>query len=330
MNTTFRKKRHTVEEYVQGLLRNDRVLLSKAITLVESKLESDIALAEQLMTAILPYTGHSVRIGITGVPGAGKSTFVESFGKYLTGMGKRVAVLSIDPTSRRTQGSILGDKTRMEELAKEPLAFIRPSPSGATLGGVHSRTREAMLLCEASGYEVVLIETVGVGQSETSVKNLVDFFLLLLIAGAGDELQGMKRGIVEMADAIAINKADGDNMKRSQLAQSEYKNALHLFPLGENGWIPQVVTCSAIEHTGISAIWEMVGAFVEKTQHNGSFDRNRQLQNLQWLHDLVRYHVYNRFYNRAGVRESLASLESDVQAGTLPAIVAAKKLLSVY
>jgi LAO/AO transport system kinase len=327
---TFKKKRHTVEEYVQGLLHQDRIMLSKAITLVESNLASDNELAEQVIEKILPFTGRSLRIGITGVPGAGKSTFVESFGMYLTGQQKRVAVLTIDPTSHRSHGSILGDKTRMEELAKEPLAFIRPSPSGTTLGGVHSRTREAMLLCEAGGYEVIIIETVGVGQSETSVKGIVDFFLLLMIAGAGDELQGIKRGIMEMADAIAINKADGDNIRRSQLAQREYQNALHLFPPNESGWYPKVVTCSAIDGKGIGEIWEMICDFERKMREKGYFISNRQQQNLQWMHDIIRFHLYHRFYHHPDITRRLRFLEEQVETEKVPSMTAAKQLLALY
>lgn len=330
MKQLFLKKRHLADEYVQGILNGDRVMLSKAITLVESKLTADNELAEDVLGKALPYTGNSVRIGITGVPGAGKSTFIESFGKCLTSTGKRVAVLTIDPSSQKTKGSILGDKTRMEELANDPNAYVRPSPSGATLGGVHSRTRETMLLCEASGFDVIIIETVGVGQSETSVKGIVDFFLLLMLSGAGDELQGIKRGIMEMADLIAINKTDGDNIKRSQLAQQEYRNALHMFPSNENGWYPKVVTCSARNNTGIRETWEIICKHEEVMKANGFFKINRQQQNLQWMHDVIRDHLQNSFYNNGPVKKNLNYLKQEVETEKIPAIVAAKRLLGLF
>lgn len=330
MKQLFLKKRHLADEYVQGILNGDRVMLSKAITLVESKLNADNELAEDVLGKALPYTGNSVRIGITGVPGAGKSTFIESFGKCLTSTGKRVAVLTIDPSSQKTKGSILGDKTRMEELANDPNAYVRPSPSGATLGGVHSRTRETMLLCEASGFDVIIIETVGVGQSETSVKGIVDFFLLLMLSGAGDELQGIKRGIMEMADLIAINKTDGDNIKRSQLAQQEYRNALHMFPSNENGWYPKVVTCSAMNNTGIRETWEIICKHEEVMKANGFFKINRQQQNLQWMHDVIRDHLQNSFYNNGPVKKNLNYLKQEVETEKIPAIVAAKRLLGLF
>jgi LAO/AO transport system kinase len=330
MAFTFKKQRHTVDEYVQGILKKDRIMLSKAITLVESKLYSDHEIAESVLEKLLPYTGNSLRIGITGVPGAGKSTFIESFGKYLTSLEKWIAVLTIDPSSQKTGGSILGDKTRMEELANDPNAFIRPSASGATLGGVHSKTRETMLLCEASGFDVIIIETVGVGQSETSVKSIVDFFLLLMLAGAGDELQGIKRGIMEMADAIAINKADGDNIKRSQLAKREYQNALHMFPPNESGWYPKVLTCSAINNTGIQEIWDLICEHERIMKEKGFFKSNRQEQNLHWMHDTISDHLRNEFYNHDQVRKSITYLEELVETEKMPAIVAAKKLLDLF
>lgn len=330
MKSVFKKKRHTVDEYATGILNSDRIMLSKAITLIESSLHSDNELAEQVLAKILPHTGNAIRIGITGVPGAGKSTFIESFGKYLTSLNKKVAVLTIDPSSQKTQGSILGDKTRMEELVNDPLAFVRPSASGTTLGGVHSRTRETMLLCEASGYEVIVIETVGVGQSETSVKGMVDFFLLLMLAGAGDELQGIKRGIMEMADAVAINKADGDNIKRSELAKREYQNALHMFPASDNGWYPRVLTCSAVQNTGISEIWEMITEYESMMKARDYFYANRQKQNLQWMHDTICYHLQHNFYRHAQVSAKMDKLERSVESGNIPANLAAKQLLDVF
>jgi LAO/AO transport system kinase len=330
MSYTFKKQRHTVDEYVQGILKKDRIMLSKAITLVESKLYTDNEIAESVLEKVLPYTGDSLRIGITGVPGAGKSTFIEAFGKYLTSLGRRIAVLTIDPSSQKTGGSILGDKTRMEELANDPNAFVRPSASGATLGGVHSKTRETMLLCEASGFDIIIIETVGVGQSETSVKDIVDFFLLLMLAGAGDELQGIKRGIMEMADAIAINKADGDNIKKSQLAKREYQNALHMFPPNEIGWYPKVLTCSAINNNGIQEIWELICEHERIMKEKGIFKSNRQEQNLQWMHDTINNHLRNDFYNNEQVRSAITYLEQLVETEKMPAIIAAKKLLDLY
>jgi LAO/AO transport system kinase len=330
MGFAFKKQRHTVDEYVRGILSKDRIMLSKAITLVESKLYSDNDLAESVLEQILPYTGKSLRIGITGVPGAGKSTFIESFGKFICSLNKRIAVLTIDPSSQKTGGSILGDKTRMEELANNPNAFVRPSASGSTLGGVHSKTRETMLLCEASGYDTIIIETVGVGQSETSVKSIVDFFLLLMLAGAGDELQGIKRGIMEMADAIAINKADGDNIKRSQLAKREYQNALHMFPPNESGWYPKVLTCSAMDNSGIKEIWDLICEHETTMKTKGFFKSNRQEQNLQWMHDTISYHLRNDFYNNEQVKNSLPFLEQQVETEKIPAIVAAKKLLDLF
>jgi LAO/AO transport system kinase len=244
-------KRLPLVEYRNGILSGDRAILSRAITLVESSLDSDADLASQLVQEILPKTGNSIRIGITGVPGVGKSTFIESFGKLLVDKGHQVAVLAVDPSSQKTKGSILGDKTRMDQLAADKRAFIRPSPTGTTLGGVSAKTREAMLLCEAAGFDVILIETVGVGQSETAVKGMVDFFLLLMLAGAGDELQGIKKGIMEMADALFINKAEGKNLLEAKKAKANYSNALHLFPLGENSWSPKVLLGSSVDGTGL-------------------------------------------------------------------------------
>jgi LAO/AO transport system kinase len=330
MGLTFRKKRYEVNQYVEGILAQDRMMLSKAITLVESKLPSDNELAEAVLERILPHTGSSLRLGITGVPGAGKSTFIESFGRYLTSAGKRIAVLTVDPSSQRSQGSILGDKTRMEMLANDPHAYVRPSASGDTLGGLNSKTRETMLLCEASGFDIIIIETVGVGQSEISVKGIVDFFLLLLIAGAGDELQGIKRGIMEMADGIAINKADGDNIRRSQLAQREYQNALHLFPPSDTGWYPKVLTCSAAEGTGITEVWEMILKHGALLKANGMFYTNRQLQSRQWMYEVIDHHLRSHFYTSGEVNNTLTYFEEQVESGRLPAIAAARKLLKLY
>lgn len=330
MGLTFRKKRHDVNQYVEGILAQDRMMLSKAITLVESRLPADSELAEAVLERVLPHTGQALRIGITGVPGAGKSTFIESFGQYLTLEGKRIAVLTVDPSSQRSGGSILGDKTRMEQLANNPRAFIRPSASGDTLGGLNSKTRETMLLCEAGGFDVILIETVGVGQSEISVKGIVDFFLLLMIAGAGDELQGIKRGIMEMADGIVINKADGDNIRRSQLAQREYQNALHLFPPSDSGWYPKVLTCSAVEATGLKEVWELICEHERLLKANGFFLSHRQLQNRQWMYEVIDHHLRAQFYTHSAVSSTLPFMEEQVESGQLPALAAAHRLLKLF
>ncbi|MDP4290279.1 MAG: methylmalonyl Co-A mutase-associated GTPase MeaB, partial [Bacteroidota bacterium] len=258
-----RKKQLSVDEYVDGILKGNRIILSQAITLVESSLHAHKILAQQIIERCLPYSGNSFRIGITGVPGVGKSTFIEAFGTYLTSMGHKLAVLAIDPSSSRSRGSILGDKTRMEDLSIDPNAFIRPSPSAGSLGGVARKTRESIILCEAAGFDIIFIETVGVGQSETAVHSMVDFFLLLMLAGAGDELQGIKRGIMEMADAIVINKADGDNLLKAQTAKVEYQNALHLFPTAESGWNPEVETMSARKKEGMDRVWDIIQRYRE-------------------------------------------------------------------
>jgi LAO/AO transport system kinase len=324
------KKRLTVDEYVNGVMEGNKVILSKAITLVESTLVSDHILAEQVIEKILPITGNSVRIGITGVPGVGKSTFIESFGQLVTGHGKKLAVLAIDPSSQRSKGSILGDKTRMEKLSVDPLAYIRPSASGSSLGGVSTKTRETLLLCEAAGYEVIFIETVGVGQSETTVKGMVDFFLLLMLAGAGDELQGIKKGIMEMADAIVITKADGDNKAKCERAQREYKNALHLFPPSESGWYPPVLTCSAPTGEGLLNIWEKIEAYVKEMRTKGFFMKNRQFQNVEWMHDIILYSLKQRFYSSPGISNSIQRLENEIRQKKIPAISASRKLLKKY
>jgi LAO/AO transport system kinase len=325
-----KKKRLTVDQYVGGVLAGDKIILSKAITLVESTLESDHLLAEQVIEKILPHTGKSIRIGITGVPGVGKSTFIESFGKLITAMNKKLAVLAIDPSSQRSKGSILGDKTRMASLSVDPLAYIRPSASGSSLGGVSTKTRETMLLCEAAGFEVIFIETVGVGQSETTVKGMVDFFLLLMLAGAGDELQGIKKGIMEMADAIAITKADGDNKSKCERARREYKNALHLFPPSESGWYPKVLICSAVQKEGLNEIWDVVEEFTLHMKERDLFFRNRQFQNVEWMHDIIVHSLKQHFYSDKTISQSIHSLETDIRNKQIPAITAARKLLNKY
>jgi LAO/AO transport system kinase len=329
-NLSIMKKRLSIPEYTNGITTGNRMILSRAITLIESNLPEDKDLAQELLESILPYTGKSIRIGITGVPGVGKSTFIETFGKYLTSQNKKIAVLAIDPSSQLTKGSILGDKTRMEELAHEPLAYIRPSPTGASLGGVTYKTRETMLLCEAAGFEVIIIETVGVGQSETYVHGMVDFFLLLMLAGAGDELQGIKKGIMEMADLIAITKADSGNEHQANLAKNEYESALHTFPPNGTGWFPQVVTCSATEKVGISEIWEMVEKHREMLSKNGKFVENRQSQNLVWMHDFIKQSLEQNFYTNHNVSSTIKDIQKAVSEGKKLPIQAGLELLSIF
>ncbi|MCF2495687.1 methylmalonyl Co-A mutase-associated GTPase MeaB [Dyadobacter chenhuakuii] len=324
------RKRLSVEDYTAGILAGDRIMLSQAITVTESRLPADKELAAAILKETLPHSGNAFRIGITGVPGVGKSTFIESFGTYLTSLGKRVAVLAVDPSSQKSRGSILGDKTRMERLSHNPLAYIRPSATGLFLGGIARSTREIMLLCEAAGHDIILIETVGVGQSETLVKGITDFFLLLMLAGAGDELQGIKKGIMEMADAIAINKADGDNAQAAALAVSAYQNALHLFPKADSGFPTEVLTCSALQENGMEAIWKLIREFEKTTRANGFFDQNRQNQNLNWMHDLIRQSLENQFFSDAAVKTKLTSLEEAVRDGRELPDSAAEDLLRTF
>lgn len=319
-----------VDAYINGLLAGDRIMLSKAITLVESSLPKHRAAAQKIIEGCLPHSGRSIRIGITGVPGAGKSTFIESFGTYLTGIGKKVAVLAIDPSSQRTKGSILGDKTRMEELANDNNAFIRPSPSAGSLGGVAQKTRESMMLCEAAGFDIIIVETVGVGQSETAVHSMVDFFLLLMIAGAGDELQGIKRGIMEMADALLINKADGDNLVRAQQAQAEYQSALHIFPKPESGWGPKVGIMSALNKTGIEDAWNMVLDYVNTTTQSGYFGFRRRSQNQSILTETIKDNLLSGFFDNKTIKEELSFYESQIEAGKMNPYTAAHNLIEVY
>jgi LAO/AO transport system kinase len=326
----LRKNRLSVEEYVKGILKGDRVTLSRAITLIESTLSTDQHLSEKVIERVLPYSGKSIRIGITGVPGVGKSTFIESFGKLLVDRGYKLAVLTIDPSSQKSHGSILGDKTRMESLASDKRAYIRPSPAGTALGGVSAKTREAMILCEAAGFNVVLIETVGVGQSEIAVKGMVDFFLLLMLAGAGDELQGIKKGIIEICDALVINKADGENIDAAKRAKREYSNALHLFPAKENGWFPKVMVCSALNKNGLEEIWEMIEGFGEKMNTNGFFEFNRQEQRANWMHEHIRYLLESRFYQDDTIKEKIQYLVPYIKSGQQSAIGKARELVDLF
>lgn len=319
--------RLAANQYIDGILAGNRVILSRAITLVESLLPSDRTLASEVVQKLLPYSGKSVRIGITGVPGVGKSTFIENFGQYLTQKGHKVAVLAIDPTSQRTKGSIMGDKTRMEVLSHDPNAFVRPSPSGQTLGGVAQKTRESMLLCEAAGYDIILVETVGVGQSETAVRDMVDFFLLLLLAGAGDELQGIKKGIMEMADALVVHKADGDNITKAKLARLDYQNALHLFPPQENQWFPPVLLCSSLQKTGHEEIWETILTYQKQTQENGFWEDNRRRQKLEWMKTYLHDYLIQQFMQKEGRIQQIEILERKVLADQLTPIQAVHELL---
>jgi LAO/AO transport system kinase len=302
-------------DLAQEILKGNITALGQAITLVESTLPEDEKIAQQLLGACLLKSGNSIRIGITGVPGVGKSTFIETFGKLLTSQGKKVAVLAIDPTSERTKGSILGDKSRMHQLSSDKNAFIRPSPNSGTLGGVANKTRESIILCEAAGFDIILIETVGVGQSETTVNNLVDFFLLLMLAGAGDELQGIKRGIMELAHALIITKADGDNCQKAKNAGLEYKSALHLFPAMENGWTPQVSTCSALENTGLEQILETITKFDAQMLSSGWKIKNRKDQNNYWLHLKIKEELGNKKYNALLAEGKLKLLEKELATG---------------
>jgi LAO/AO transport system kinase len=319
-----------VSEYLEGIRAGNRSLFSKAITLVESSLPRHQELAQQIIGACVPFSGNSIRVGITGVPGVGKSTFIESLGKYLTAKGNKIAVLAIDPSSQRTKGSILGDKTRMEDLANDPDAYIRPSSSSGTLGGVARNTRESIILCEAAGFNIIFVETVGVGQSETAVHSMVDFFLLLMLAGAGDELQGIKRGIMEMADAIVINKADGDNIPKAELAAREYKNALHLFPPAPSGWTPRVLTASSVEGKSIPEIWEMINEYQLSARASGYFDQRRKEQTLQAFTNTIEETIRQRFYHDPAVSGQLNSIKQDILSGKISPYAAAQALIGFY
>ena len=326
----FRKIQPSSEELVKGILARNITALSRAITLVESTNSNHLVKANEVINACLPHANKSVRIGITGVPGVGKSTFIEAFGKYLTSLGKKVAVLAVDPSSTISHGSILGDKTRMEELVKDENAFIRPSASGETLGGVARKTRETITLCEACGFDTIIIETVGVGQSETAVHSMVDFFLLLKISGAGDELQGIKRGIMEMADAIVINKADGDNIRKANLTKVEFNRALHLFPAKKSGWIPTTSTCSAITHEGINDVWKTIEQFLELTKESHYFFEKRKEQNQYWMLETINEQLKLNFYNHPEIQQLLDSTKKAVQNDEISPFAAAQILLEKY
>lgn len=324
------RQRLSVETYTKGVLTGDRTTLGRAITVMESSLSDDRALAGQILQNILPYTGNSIRIGITGVPGVGKSTFIEAFGSYLTSLGKRVAVLAVDPSSKQSGGSILGDKTRMEKLARDPHAYIRPSPTNLSLGGVARHTREAILLCEAAGYNIILVETVGVGQSETLVKGMTDFFLLLMLAGAGDELQGIKKGIMEMVDAVAVNKADQGNEMAVAKAVTEYRQALHLFPESASKIPVQVMSCSALEDTGMEPIWNIISDYHAQTSASGYLQENRRSQRVDWLREQIRQSLEDQFYENDLVMQHIASADEAVRSGEKLPEEAARDLIDLF
>jgi len=313
--------------YVQGVLEFNRRVLAKTITLIESSLPAHQELARTIIDILLPYTGKAVRLGITGVPGVGKSMFIESLGTMLVKKGHRVAVLAVDPSSKRSGGSVLADKTRMEKLSVEEKAFIRPSPSGGTLGGVARKTRETMIVCEAAGFDVMIVETVGVGQSETTVASMVDFFLVLMIAGAGDELQGIKKGILELADAVAVNKADGDNVEKAELARKQHETALHFLAPSSPNWTPPVLTCSALEMTGIDVIWDTVLEHRKKFTTTGELEANRKKQAVDWMWSLVNEGLKERFYQNPDVKKMLSRILKEVENGTTASTIAASKLL---
>ena len=325
-----RKLQPSASELINRIIAHDKVALSRAITLVESTNVTHLAKANEIINGCLPYANKSVRIGITGVPGVGKSTFIEAFGKHLTSLGKKVAVLAVDPSSTISHGSILGDKTRMEELVKDEHAYIRPSASGETLGGVARKTREAIILCEAAGFDTIIIETVGVGQSETAVHSMVDFFLLLKISGAGDELQGIKRGIMEMADAIVINKADGDNINKAKLAKAEFNRALHMFPAKTSGWIPTVATCSSITGDGVDAVWETISKYLELVKTNQYFEHKRKEQNQYWMLETINEQLKTNFYNHPEIMTLLDENKKAVANDEISPFAAAQILLKKY
>jgi LAO/AO transport system kinase len=325
-----RRRAMTTDEYVEGVLSGDRTLLARAITLIESNAQNHQEQAQEVLTALLPKRQPSIRVGITGVPGAGKSTFIENLGGQLTAAGHQVAVLAVDPSSSVTGGSILGDKTRMEKLATDENAFIRPSPTTGTLGGVARKTRESIVLFEAAGYDVILVETVGVGQSEIQVRSMVDVFLLILLAGAGDELQGIKKGVVEIADAIIINKADGPGLQAAEMARSEFERVLHYLRPATSGWTTKAYACSALKGEGVAGVWQMVEEFGELGRSSGTFEDRRREQEKMWVRALVTEGLADRFADHAGVAAVRSEIEEKVARGEMPATVAAAQLLDLF
>ena len=333
VNPYLRRRRRpmpSVAELVEGILKGDVTMLSRGVTLVESLSPEHRAMAQEVIEKCLPHSGRSRRIGITGVPGAGKSTSIDVFGLHLLKRGGKLAVLAIDPSSERTKGSILGDKTRMEKLSVHPGAFIRPSPSAGSLGGVARKTRETIVLCEAAGFNNIFVETVGVGQSETAVHSMVDFFLLIQLAGTGDELQGIKRGIMEMADGIVINKADGDNVDRARLAQAQFRSALHLFPPTMSGWIPEVLCYSGYYDLGIAEVWEMIDRYFKFVKDNGYFERKRQEQARYWMYETINEQLRNHFYSNPEVERLLIEKENRVLSNVQSSFTAARDVLDYY
>jgi len=329
---TFKRKKRSLsaQEYFEGIRNGDISILGQAVTLVESNLAADQAIAQKVIEMCLPYSGNSIRLGITGVPGAGKSTFIEALGTELCREGKHLAVLAIDPSSERSKGSILGDKTRMNELSTQANAFIRPSPSAGSLGGVARKTRETIVLCEAAGFDTILVETVGVGQSETAAHSMVDYFLLLQVTGTGDELQGIKRGIMEMADGIAINKCDGNNIERARAARVSFRNALMLFPPSESGWKPDAICCSSIDHTGVMDVWQNVEEYIAFTKKNGYFDHHRTEQAKYWMYETINAALLNGFYQNEEMERLTAEAERKVLNNELSSFIAANNLLDAY
>ena len=325
-----RRREFTVDEFVDGIVKGNVTVLSQAVTMVESLKPEHQAIAQEVIEKCLPYSGNSVRIGISGVPGAGKSTSIDVFGLHVLEGGGKLAVLAIDPSSERTKGSILGDKTRMEKLSVHPNAFIRPSPSAGSLGGVARKTRETIILCEAAGFDKIFVETVGVGQSETAVHSMVDFFLLIQLAGTGDELQGIKRGIMEMADGIAINKCDGNNVDKCQLAATHFRNALHLFPLPESGWSPQVLTYSGFYGYGVKEVWDMIYKYFDFVKESGYFDYRRAEQAKYWMYESINEQLMGNFYHNPTISDMLQAAERGVLQGERTSFVAAKQLLDSY
>ena len=320
----------SIEEYVEGVAKGDRMILSKAITLIESNAPKDFDKAQRVLQALLPRTGHALRIGITGVPGAGKSSFIESFGTMLCQQGYKVAALAVDPTSTITGGSILGDKTRMQNLSREPNCFIRPSPSKGTLGGVTRKSRETMLLCEAAGYDVILVETVGVGQSETTVRDMVDFFMLVVLTGAGDDLQGIKKGIMELADAIVVNKADGDNLERAKVTQGEYERMVEFIRPATEGWQTHAYRCSALKKTGLLELWAVMREFEKVTKKSGVFENRRQRQTLSWVRSMIEEHLHNLFFEDPIIKSRLPEVRAAVLTGVVSPSQAVTELIRVF
>ncbi len=330
LRKTVKRKQYSASEFIEGIRKGNISILSQAVTLVESLRTEHYAMAQEVIEKCLPYSGNSIRLGITGVPGAGKSTFCEALGYKLCKDDHKLAVLAIDPSSEKTKGSILGDKTRMERLSTHPNAFIRPSPSAGSLGGVARKTRESIVLCEAAGFDTIFVETVGVGQSETAMHSMVDFFLLIQLAGTGDELQGIKRGIMEMADGITINKCDGSNIEKAKLAKAQFTNALHLFPMPESGWTPKVTTCSAFEDLNIDDVWDMVTEYIAFTQKNNYFHYKREQQSKYWMYETINEQLKSNFYNNPTIIDMLAQCENDVNEKRITSFAAAHNLLQTY